>query len=283
MITRSVLASMTCAVIACGSAADDGFWSLPEPLRAEESRATDLYEEVAFIPVEPKPITTVCSDCRLTRAILTSYPPNSPEHHLLSFIGKHEAPKGYDQVWSKIRHAHLPEQLTGRPLSALTIAEVLAWQDSIDTLYMSEAAGRFQVMEDTLRKLVNKGRIDPSLVFDKRAQDAVAMLLLEDAGWPAFKRKELSLPQFGTNVARIWAGLPALSGPKAGRSVYHGFNGNRATVSAGPFRAMLLDVRARLDADPVVLASTSAKNAPADGIETVTQQDVATTIIARPR
>lgn len=81
---------------------------------------------------------------------------------LLNLIGKAEAPRGYDQYYGGIKSQHAPP----RPLTQLTVNEVLAWQDSIDRYYNSEAAGRYQVMEDTLRGLVRAGQVSGSARFD---------------------------------------------------------------------------------------------------------------------
>ena len=63
---------------------------------------------------------------------------------VLDFIGRYEAPGGYDQA-----HAAVPES-PPRPLTAMTIREVLAWQKRIRPRAVSTAAGRYQVIHDTL-------------------------------------------------------------------------------------------------------------------------------------
>lgn len=75
---------------------------------------------------------------------------------LLDFIGSIEAPRGYDDYY---RGVSSPPP---RPLTTMTVREVLAWQDRIDRYSKSEAAGRFQIIEDTLRGLVRKHGIDTS-------------------------------------------------------------------------------------------------------------------------
>ena len=47
---------------------------------------------------------------------------------LLDLIGRAEAPRGYDQYFGGIRPEHAPP----RPLTHLTVKQVLDWQDSID-------------------------------------------------------------------------------------------------------------------------------------------------------
>ena len=67
---------------------------------------------------------------------------------LLNYIGSIEGPAGYDDYYRGVSSA------PPRALSTMSIREVLAWQDSIDATSRSEAAGRYQIMEDTLRGLV---------------------------------------------------------------------------------------------------------------------------------
>ena len=67
---------------------------------------------------------------------------------LLDFIAEHESEttarklgiSAYNVVWGGINKADHPP----RPLVEMTIGQVLAWQDSIDPRYRSEAVKNFQ-------------------------------------------------------------------------------------------------------------------------------------------
>ena len=151
---------------------------------------------------------------------------------LLDLIGRAEAPRGYDQYFGGIRPEHAPP----RPLTHLTVKQVLDWQDSIDRYYISEAAGRYQVMEDTLRGLV-PGQVSPSALFNAATQDGIAEVLMERRGLSRYRAGRLSAEGFANNLAKEWAGLPVVSGPKKGRSYYDGDGINSATVSVSEVMA----------------------------------------------
>ena len=86
---------------------------------------------------------------------------------VLDFIGRYEAPGGYDQA-----HAAVPES-PPRPLTTMSIREVLAWQKRIRPRAVSTAVGRYQVIHDTLAALVKRYGIDPEQRFDPAMQDQV--------------------------------------------------------------------------------------------------------------
>lgn len=52
-------------------------------------------------------------------------------------------------------------------------------------------------------------------------------VLLVQAGHNNFKSGKISLNRYMDNLAKVWAGLPL----KSGRSYYHKYAGNRATIS----------------------------------------------------
>ncbi len=138
---------------------------------------------------------------------------------------------------------------TDRPsvaLTSMTVSDVLAWQDSIDSLYMSEAAGAYQVMEDTLRGLVDTGHINPEATFNEATQDAVAVLLMERRGLSKFVAGEISAEDFADNLAREWASFPVVrdqSGAnrnvKRGQSYYAGDNLNKAHADPNEFLSVV--------------------------------------------
>ena len=143
---------------------------------------------------------------------------------ILDFIGSHEAPEGFDQYYGGIRDVDGPP----RPLTQMTVGEVLAWQDSIDAKYPSEASGRFQVMEDTLRGLVVAGQVSVDAWFDEDTQYLIGFKLLKRRGWNRFANGTMSQIDFGNSLAKEWASLPMLSGPKRGGSYYGGDGLNSA-------------------------------------------------------
>lgn len=146
---------------------------------------------------------------------------------LLAFIRQPESGGNYDIVWGGIKNRHRPPQ----PLTTMTIRQVLNWQDSIDRLYRSEAAGAYQILEDTLRGLYQTAGLTDRAIFDRDTQDRLATALLIRRGYLKFLRGDLSTEDFANNLAKEWASLPVVSGPKKGQSYYGGDGLNRAHVT----------------------------------------------------
>ncbi|WP_419739475.1 hypothetical protein [Ruegeria sp.] len=154
---------------------------------------------------------------------------------MLDFIGTLEAPGGYDT------YSHYAAAPPPKPLTTLTVNEVLAWQDRIDAASRSEAAGRFQIMEDTLRDyLVPTMGLTGAELFDESMQNAMAVALLKRRGWSPDGTNYIGM---GNALAREWAALPLLSGPDLGNSAYHNTRGvrNRALTTPAQFLAVLKD------------------------------------------
>ena len=167
---------------------------------------------------------------------------------LLDFIGNKEAPEGYNQISNLVRTFRYPT----KRLTEMTIQEVLDWQESIDEFQDSEASGRYQIMEDTLRGYDNGDRRRPKQpsgpytplytkaglssgdLFSPENQDKMAIALLRGRGLDRYLAGTLSREQFANNLAGEWASLPVVTGVNAGRSVYEGDRaGNRAVGGTG--------------------------------------------------
>lgn len=144
---------------------------------------------------------------------------------LLDLIGRAEAPQGYDQVFGGSRLA------PPRPITTMTVAEVLAWQDrSVAAGSASSAAGRYQIIRKTLRDIVRAGVLSPNETFSPAAQDRAAEYLLKRRGLDDYRAGRISRDRFGDRLAQEWAGLPVVTGPRAGNSYYAGDGLNSATV-----------------------------------------------------
>lgn len=141
-------------------------------------------------------------------------------------IGQAEAGKmGYDAV------QHMARVKPPKPPTTMTIAEIYHWIRS--TPGQPHAIGRYQFIPDTLARLVGYLGLSPDTVFTAEVQDRLADVLLAEAGFNAFVNGELSRAAFMNNLAKIWAGLPTTSG----KSYYHGYAGNRATITLATFEA----------------------------------------------
>ncbi|TQS73056.1 hypothetical protein ERN12_04595 [Rhodobacteraceae bacterium] len=141
-------------------------------------------------------------------------------HHLRHLIASAEAgAMGYDAVQYGAR-SRPPAQPT-----AMTLAQISNWITR--TPGQPHAIGRYQFIPSTLWRLVKDQNIPMQARFSPQLQDRLADQLLREAGLEAAVRGELSRTGFMNNLAKIWAGLPNSSG----RSHYHGYAGNKATMS----------------------------------------------------
>lgn len=177
-----------------------------------------------FAPVAPRLTVDETADdmawLRLTgaRAVIAA--------RIRDVIARAEAgSQGYDAV----QHgATIPPPQ--RP-TQLTIAQIMAWIDA--TPGQPHAIGRYQFIPSTLRRLVADLGVDARAAFSPAVQDALADRLLEEAGFSDLLAGRLERRGYMNNLARVWAGLPTSSG----KSYYHGYAGNRATMSWAQFEA----------------------------------------------
>lgn len=162
---------------------------------------------------------------------LRNYPVEGRIARLRTLIAQAEAgSKGYDavQYGATIKPPRAPTQLT--------IAQIYDWID--DTPGQPHAIGRYQFIPPTLRRLVRRAGIDPKARFSPKVQDHLADLLLIDAGLEPFLAGEMRRVTFMNNLAKIWAGLPN----ETGRSHYHGYAGNKATMTWAHFDTQMASI-----------------------------------------
>ncbi|WP_299375336.1 hypothetical protein [uncultured Tateyamaria sp.] len=151
---------------------------------------------------------------------ILSGPRRGPLADLRSLIAKAEAgSKGYDavQYGATIK--------PGAPPTTMTVQEIYDWID--DTPGQPHAIGRYQFIPPTLRRLVKRLGVDPKVRFTPRLQDQLADVLLAEAGLHDFLAGDMPRHSFMNNLAKIWAGLPN----DTGKSHYHGYAGNKATMT----------------------------------------------------
>lgn len=183
--------------------------------------------------VTPKGVSTPAP---VTVPVSTPAPAKGGLGGLLNLIGKHESGGDYNRVYGGIRSADRPP----RQLTTMTVQEVLDWQDSIDPRYPSEAAGKYQFMEDTLRDMVRAGKVSPNARFDARTQDRLAVLKMDERGLGRYQSGQITGEQFAHSLSKEWASLPAITRDKRGRaargqSYYAGDGLNRSSVGISDF------------------------------------------------
>lgn len=165
---------------------------------------------------------------------------------LLDAIGKHEAPKGYGQIYSGAKG--VPR---GTDVSKLRLKEVQALQKAMLAAgSKSTASGRYQFISKTLNTTIKEMGLNGEEIWTPDLQDHMAFHLMLGRGLARFQRGEISREQFATNLAKEWASLPVpqdtFNGKrtvKAGQSYYAGDGLNKAFHKPEVILALLDAIR----------------------------------------
>lgn len=180
---------------------------------------------------------------------------------LLDLINSVEsAVYGYDSIVGLVKTWQYPS----KKITEMTIGEILDWQDSIDSSVNSEAVGRYQIMEDTLRgydngtpakrkpeppfykSLASRAGLSSSDLYSPENQDKLAGALIQLRGLEAYLADKITETQFANNLAHEWAGLPLVSGPNKGLSRYRKVGTNKAAKGkVQEVRRVIREVKAR--------------------------------------
>jgi muramidase (phage lysozyme) len=163
-----------------------------------------------------------------------------PARVLLDFIGDIEAPKGYGTVYGN------NQGKLAKPLTEMTLDEVIASGRSWSRKWKSSAAGRYQFMNATLKELKTQLRLSGGARFDPIFQDKLGLALLVRRGYSKWLAGTMSRDAFALGLAQEWASLPVLKGRKGqkrqvkrGQSYYAGDGLNKSLVKATEVEAML--------------------------------------------
>mgnify|MGYP003685767517 CR=1 FL=1 len=177
-----------------------------------------------------------------------------PARVLLDFISIPESRGQYD-VWSSFKQNNLP-----KPLTKSTIAEVLEYQLNYRTIGgISSAAGRYQIIRNTLLMLCKMLNLQGDELFDAGMQDRLGYQLMKIRGYDAWMAGALDDNAFANKLAREWASLPVVTAQKnykgrwikPGTSYYDGDGLNSHGV----------DVKSVLDTLKKAKATTGADDA----------------------
>lgn len=200
---------------------------IPDTAEAEEARghAQSLFIGRAngslFAPLPPRDHGSASNQADADRQTFSNDPQAEMLRHL---IASAEAGRdGYDAVQYGARHK--PDRLP----TQMTLGDIFAWIEG--TPGQPHAIGRYQFIPSTLARLVGILGAGPNEIFSPQMQDRLADILLHEAGLAAYRSGEMTRHAFMNNLAEIWAGLPNSSG----RSHYHGYAGNAATMTWAHF------------------------------------------------
>lgn len=163
---------------------------------------------------------------------------------LLRFVYEAETgktpPECYEVIYKHKQHT------LAKPLTRMTLDEVVAAQAKWSKNYGSSAAGAPQFIRATLRGLMAELGLRGSQIFDPDLQDRLAYHLLKRRGYEDFVTGKISMVAFAKNLACEWASLPVLTTTKGqsrtverGQSYYAGDGLNKALVSPEKVEAIL--------------------------------------------
>lgn len=134
---------------------------------------------------------------------------------------------------------------TSLKFTDMTIGDVLAWQKQYVTAgNASNAVGRYQIIEPTLKSLVAELNIPQSAVFNEQLQDKLAIALMERRGSKDYVADKLSAEQFAANLAKEWAALPNVTGERPTESYYAGDGLNESRISVEEITQAVKEFRA---------------------------------------
>jgi len=133
-----------------------------------------------------------------------------------------------------------------KPITAMTLHDLLSAQIGWGRQWGSNAAGRYQVMQPTLTEAMTGLHLPGTTLFSPDVQDAVGFWLLQRRGYAAFKARTLTTLAFGKSLAEEWASLPVLAPTQGahlmlarGQSYYAGDALNHALVQPEAVEATL--------------------------------------------
>lgn len=168
---------------------------------------------------------------------------------LLDFIRKTEVGRtdraSYDVIYGK------NQGKLRKPITSMTIGELVDAQASFTERFKSSAAGGYQFMRNTLQDLSRELRLNGRQMFDPDLQDRLGYHLLKRRGYAEFMAGKISETEFAKRLAMEWASFPVLAATKGkhqqlmrGQSYYDGDALNKALVKPEAIEAVLRKAKA---------------------------------------
>lgn len=167
---------------------------------------------------------------------------------ILQFISGFESQGRYYEVFGN------PEAELSKPITKMTLDEVLERQVAWGKRWGSSAAGAYQFIRSTLFGLKAQLGLTGTEVFAPALQDRLGYELLKTRGYAQFKDGKLSTVNFAKKLGQEFASMPMLAKTQGahrvvarGETYYAGDKLNRALVSPGKVEELLAQVLAAKD------------------------------------
>lgn len=140
---------------------------------------------------------------------------------------------------------HLP-----KPLTKMSLDEVIAAGPGWTRAYKSSAAGAYQFMNATLKDLKASLGLIGTETFSPAFQDRLGLALLKRRGFDGFMAGTIGRNAFGLGLAREWASFPVLADTKGqkravkrGETYYADDGLNKALVKPETVETILTQVK----------------------------------------
>lgn len=197
----------------------------------------------------------------------------APVEGMLSFISQGEG--GYNAINKGTRGkkqlgSTQNANFGGKSLSEMTVGEIMEKQrGSVKSGREIFAAGRYQIIPDTMKRAVALAGISKDAIFNKETQDKLGMALIQGRkhlnDYLTGKSNDIRAAQI--DASEEWSSFPH---PDTGKSYYGGPNKAHHTVEA--VRNAMVAARNEIAARPKATQYASAKpSAPTASVQPVTQ------------
>jgi muramidase (phage lysozyme) len=192
----------------------------------------------------------------------------TPAGKILDFIASFEAPKGYETVYGN------NQRKLAKPITQMTLGELLAQQINFTHNFGSSACGRYQFMRDTLIGLKSELGLRDTQLFDPNLQDRLGYHLLRRRGYDKWQSSQISDVDFMINLAKEWASFPVpirMKGAhrmvEAGETYYAGDKLNKCLVTPSKVKGCLVLARALIPVTNPALAVRTMESPLPEGTE----------------
>lgn len=182
---------------------------------------------------------------------VTKYAPMG--NPLLELIADKESGGDYNRIYGAGHQT--------RPLTEMTINEVIAWQKEFtDNGSPSSAAGKYQIIRKTLMGLKDEMGLTGDEKYDEAMQDRMATSLLNGRGYQDYLSGDIDESTFMENISKEWAAMPK---DMNGKSYYDNDGLNKALVTPETLLLAIRNTKEINTEQQTLLASSfnDAKNA----------------------
>jgi hypothetical protein len=162
----------------------------------------------------------------------------APWKELLDLISGPESGGNYNAVFGDGKNKI--------PLSQWTVDDLLAKKHLHLAKRGQSAAGRYQIINKTLKGLKKEMGLTGKEYFTPELQDQMGLQLLKRRGYDKFMAGQMSFKDFGNQLAMEWASFPVLSninGKTRGQSYYAGDGLNSSHIKPETVEATLWKLR----------------------------------------